>query len=150
MLRLTAVESAIMEKSLGEKLARSKIAVKKLQSSTLRLVYPDLGNPGYLSYCVWRCDSCKFTQWSISRCPDSVFLCGNNKAVPITWKLKKLKRVTEDPVTSEKVALAESADAGHFVTLMTKEIFGLETAPSVFCKTDKSVEKQELKGNARP
>ena len=66
------------------------------------------------------------------------------------WKLKKLKRVTSEKVTSEKVALAESADAGHFVTLMTKEIFGLETAPSVFCKTDKSVEKQELKGNARP
>ena len=53
MLRLTAAESAIMEKSLGEKLARSKIAVKKLQSSTLRLVYPDLGNPGYLKVIVY-------------------------------------------------------------------------------------------------
>ena len=65
--------------------------------------------------------------------------------------MKKLERVTENPVTSEKVALAESADAGHFVTLMTKEIFGLKTVSIVLCKTDnKSVEEQELKGNARP
>ena len=60
-----------------------------------------------------------------------VFLCGNNKAVPITWELKKLERVTKSSMASETMALAESADAGHFVALMIKEISGLKTAPSV-------------------
>ena len=43
---------------------------------------------------------------------------------------------------SETMALAESADADHFVDLMTKQIFGLKVAPTVFCKTDiKSLEE---------
>ena len=45
-------------------------------------------------------------------------------------------------MASETMALSESANAGHFVVLMTKEIFGLRTDPRVFCKTDnKSLEK---------
>ena len=60
-----------------------------------------------------------------------VFLCGNERAAPITWKSKKLERVTKSPVASETMSLAEAADAGHFVALMTKEIFGLETGPKV-------------------
>ena len=52
----------------------------------------------------------------------------------------------------ETMALAELADAGAFISLMTKEIFGL-TAQRVFCKTDiKSLEKHLIssKGNTRP
>ena len=49
-----------------------------------------------------------------------VFLCGNNRAVPITWKSKKLERATKSSMPSETMALVESADAGHFVDLMTK------------------------------
>ena len=52
-------------------------------------------------------------------------------------------------MASETMALAESADTGHFVALMTKEIFGLKIETRVSCKTDtKSLEK-ELKGNTR-
>ena len=65
-----------------------------------------------------------------------VFLCGSNRAVPIRWKSKKLERVTKGPMASETMALAESANAGDFVVLMTKGIFGLKTAPRRFCKTD--------------
>ena len=52
----------------------------------------------------------------------------------------------------DTMALAELADAGAFISLMTKEIFGL-TAPRVFCKADiKSLEKHLIssKGNTRP
>ena len=63
-------------------------AVRKSQSSILRLFYPDIGNPEYLKVIVCGCDPRKLTYWSVSRCPDSVF-CGNNGAVPITWKSKK-------------------------------------------------------------
>ena len=77
----------------------------------------------------------------VSQGAQMVLLCGNNRAVPISWKSKKLERVTKSLMASETMALAESPDAGHFVALMTKEIFGLKTAPRVFCKTDKSLEE---------
>ena len=48
-------------------------------------------------------------------------------------------------MSSETMALAESADTGHFVTLMTKQIFGLKAAPRVFCKTD----NKSLKGHEK-
>ena len=51
-----------------------------------------------------------------------VTLCGNNRAIPITWKSRKLERVSKNPMPSETMALAQSADTGHFVALMTKEI----------------------------
>ena len=50
-------------------------------------------------------------------------------------------------MASEVMALAESADAGHFVVLMTKEIFGLERAPRVFCKTDNKPLEEHLKSS---
>ena len=52
-----------------------------------------------------------------------VFLNGNNRTVPARWKSKKLGRVTKGLMTSETLALAESADAGHFAALMAREIF---------------------------
>ena len=48
-------------------------------------------------------------------------------------------------MASETMALAESADAGHFATLMSKEIFGLKTVPKVFCKTDNKSLEEYLK-----
>ena len=74
-----------------------------------------------------------------------MFLFGNNRAVPITWKSKKSERLTKLPMASETMALAESADAGHFATLMSKEIFGLKTVPKVFCKTDNKSLEEYLK-----
>ena len=38
-----------------------------------------------------------------------VFLRGNNRAVPITWKSKKLERVTKSSVASETMALVMQA-----------------------------------------
>ena len=83
-----------------------------------------------------------------------MFLFGNNRAVPITWKSKKSERLTKLPMASETMALAESADAGHFAALMSKEIFGLKTVPKVFCKTDNKSLEEYLKSskltNTRP
>ena len=73
-----------------------------------------------------------------------VFLCGNNRAVPITWKSKKLERVIKSPMASETIALAESVDACYFVALMTKEIFGSKTARRVFCVTDNKLLEEHL------
>ena len=95
-------------------------ALKKLQSSTLWLVYPDLGNPEYLKFLVYG----DVTHASLpSGAPQGawiVFLYGNIRALPITWKSKKLEAETKSPMSSETMAPPESADTGHFVTLMTK------------------------------
>ena len=56
-------------------------------------------------------------------------------------------------MASEAMALVKSADAGHFVALIRKEIFGLKIAPRVFCKTGNKLTERtfkELKGNTRP
>ena len=50
-------------------------------------------------------------------------------------------------MASETMALAESADAGHFATLMSKEIFRLKTVPKVFCKTDNKSLEEYLKSS---
>ena len=114
----------------------------KLQSSTLRLVYPDLRNPEYLKVIVYREVTHAGLPSGASQGTQTVFLRGNRRAVPITWNSKKLEKVTKIPMASETMALAESADADHFVALMTKEMFALKIAPRVFCKTDnKSLEK---------
>ena len=116
--------------------------MKKLHSSTLRLVYPDLENPEYLKVIVYRDATHASLPSGASQGAQMGLLCGNNRAVPITYKSKKLESVTESPMRSETMVLAQSADAGHFVTSMTKEIFGLKMVPRVFCKTnDKSLEE---------
>ena len=40
-----------------------------------------------------------------------VFLCGNDRAVRITWKPNKLKRLTKCLMASETMAFAELTDS---------------------------------------
>ena len=56
-------------------------------------------------------------------------------------------RVTKSPMVSETMALAESADADQFVALMTKQIFGLKTVPTLFCKTGNKTLEEYLKSS---
>ena len=52
-------------------------AVKKLKSSTLRLVYPDLGNTKYLKVIVYRDPTHANLHGGISQGAQILFLCGN-------------------------------------------------------------------------
>ena len=139
--RLSNYGKNLMVKNLLE----ANKAVKKLQSSTLRLVYPDLRNPEYRKVIVYGDATHASLPSGASQGAQTGFLCGNNRAVPIKWKSKKLERATKSPMATETIFLAESADAGHFVALMTKEIFGLKTAPRVFCYTDNKSPEEHIK-----
>ena len=77
-----------------QSLLEANKAVNKLQSSRLRLVYSVLGNPEYLSVTVYRDVKHASLPTGISQSTQIVFLCGNNRAVPIIWKSKKLERKT--------------------------------------------------------
>ena len=45
------------------------------------------------------------------------------------------------------MALPESADAGNFVALITKQISGMNTALRLFCKTNKKSLEEHLKSS---
>ena len=58
-----------------------------------------------------------------------------NRAAPIIWQSKKLKRVPKSPFAAETLVQAEGGDSGVLVAMMTKEIFNVETV-KVECITD--------------
>ena len=99
-------------------------------------MYPNLGDPESLEVVV-HCDA---THASLpsggSQGAQIVFVCGNGKVAPITWRSKKLNRITKSPIASETMALAEAADSAFLVSSMVQEIFGLKKRPDVICKTE--------------
>ena len=54
----------------------------------------------------------------------------------MSWKSKRIPRVTKSPLASEASALGDAADAGYLIASLTKEVFNLKTAPPIHCKTD--------------
>ena len=111
-------------------------AITKLKATNLKLKFPNLGVKDLLEVEVYSDATHASLPSGASQGAYIVFLCGNNKVSPITWKSKKLDRVTKSPLASETMALSEAADAGHFVAKMTAEVFSLKSAPSVTCYTD--------------
>ena len=67
-------------------------AVKKLQSSTLRLVYPDLGNPQYLKVIVYGNATHASLPSGASKDAQIVFLCGNNWGCSNHMKIEEIRK----------------------------------------------------------
>lgn len=111
-------------------------AVKKLQSTKSKLVFPDVGDPKKLHVEVYKDASHASLPSGASQGAYIVFLCGNGKVSPLTWKSKRLNRVTKIPLASETSALAEAADAGFLVASIVQEVFGVSKIPIVKCNTD--------------
>ena len=73
-----------------------------------------------------------------------IFWSGNGKVAPITWKSKKIDRVTRSPLASEVCAIVDASDAGYLVAEMAKELYQLEKTPKVHLYTDSKSLKQNL------
>ena len=71
----------------------------------------------------------------------------NGKAAPISWKSKRLDRVTKSPLATEVSAVADAADHGHLVAAMTQELFCLENLPKIQLLTDSRSLKEHLDSN---
>ena len=99
-------------------------AIKKLKDLSLRIVFPALGDPALWKVVVHGDATHASLPNGSSQGACIVFATGNGRSAPITWRSKKLERVTKSPLASETMALAEAADAGHFVSMMIKEIYG--------------------------
>ena len=73
-----------------------------------------------------------------------MFLKVRGRVVSISWKSKKLERVTKSPLATEISALADTADYAHLVASMFKELFCLDKLPMVELMTDSKSLKDNL------
>ena len=73
-----------------------------------------------------------------------VFLTGEGRAAPVTWKSKRLDRVTKSPLATEISAVADAADNGYLVAAMAKELFCLQSLPEIELHTDSFSLKEHL------
>ena len=118
------------------KLLEANKAVKKLQMTKSRLLFPDLGDPRRLEVVVYKDAAHANLPSGASQGGNIIFLMGKGRVAPISWSSKKLTRVTKSPLASEASALADAADSGFLVAMIIQEVFGLLEIPKVTCKTD--------------
>ncbi len=119
-------------------------AVRKLKTDQLKIVYPDLGEPENMKVVVYGDGSHASLPSGASQGGNLVFLTGNDRAAPITWKSKRLDRITKSPLATEISAVADAADHGHLVASMTQELFCLPELPQIELFTDSRSLKEHL------
>ena len=100
--------------------------IRKLKTDEMKIKYPGLGNLDDLGVVVYSDGSHATLPSGGSQGASIVFLQGRARSAPVTWKSKKIERVTKSPLATEVSAVADGADLGHLVASMTKEIFRLE------------------------
>ena len=119
--------------------------IRKLKSEQLRIMYPSLGDPAQMKVVVYGDGSHASLPSGASQGGNIVFLVGENgKAAPVSWKSKRLDRVTKSPLATEVSAVADAADYGHLVASMSKELFALGQLPEIELYTDSFSLKEHL------
>ena len=119
-----------------ESLIDANRAVRKLKATQMKLVFPDLGDPDAIRILTYGDATHASLPSGESQGANIVFVCGNNRVAPISWKSKKLERVTKSPLASEVSAIADSGDYAHLVASMVNEIFQLKKMPKIELRTD--------------
>jgi len=119
-------------------------AIKKLKNESMKLNFPNLGDPSKMKVVAYGDGSHASLPSGASQGANIVFLTGNGRAAPVTWKSKKLDRVTKSPLASEIMAVADAADSGFLVASITQELFGLKKLPIIELRTDSKSLKEHL------
>ena len=117
-------------------LIRANKVIRKLKSTPVSVLFPQLGDPGSLSVIGFGDASHGSLPSGASQGGVIVFLSGNEQTAPVCWSSKKLKRVTKSPLASEVSVLADTGDTAQLVASMVKEIFALQCIPQITCFTD--------------
>ena len=126
-------------------LVEANRTVRKLKSDHLKIVYPCLGKPEKMKVVVYGDGSHASLPSGASQGGSISFLVGENgKAAPISWKSKRLDRITKSPLATEISAVADAADYGHLVASMVQEIFCLKEIPVIELMTDSFSLKEHL------
>ena len=119
-------------------------AIKTLKSVEVKLMFPGLGQPEQIKVVAYGDGSHNSLPNGDSQGGHIVFLKGGKSIAPISWKSKKLERVTKSPLATEISAVADTADYAHLVASMLKEIFCLKKSPTVELVTDSKSLKDNL------
>ena len=119
-------------------------AIRKLKNDGMKLNFPGLGDPNSMKVVVYGDGTHASLPSGASQGANIVFLTGNGRAAPVTWKSKKLDRVTKSPLASEIMAVADAADSGFLVASITQELFRLEKLPNIELRTDSKSLKEHL------
>ena len=119
-------------------------AIRKMRTDQLEIVYPPLGKPEQLTVVVYADGSHGALPSGNSQGAGIVFLQGGKRSAPITWKSKKIEKVTKSPLATEVSAVADGADLGHLVASMTKEMFCLKEMSKIQMRTDSKSLKDHL------
>ena len=110
--------------------------IRKMRTEQMEIRYPPLGQPKDIEVIVYADGSHGALPSGNSQGAAIVFLQGAEKSAPITWRSKKIERVTRSPLATEVSAVADGADLGHLVASMTKEVFHLKNMPRIQMRTD--------------
>ena len=89
----------------------------------LEIAYPLLGDPEKIEVIVYSDGSHGALPNGNSQGARIVFLQGEGRSAPLTWKSKKIERITKSPLATEVSAVADGADMGYLVSSMSKERF---------------------------
>ena len=111
-------------------------AIRKMRTEQMEIRYPPLGQPKDIEVIVYADGSHGALPSGNSQGAAIVFLQGAEKSAPITWRSKKIERVTKSPLATEVSAVADGSDLGHLVASMTKEVFHLKQMPRIQMRTD--------------
>ena len=125
-------------------LVEANKAIKTLKSKEVRLMFPGLGLPDQFKVLAYGDGSHNSLPNGDSQGGHIVFIQGNDRAAPISWKSKKLDRVTKSPLATEISAIADTADYAYLVAAMIKEMFALESPPMIVLMTDSKSLKDNL------
>merc|ERR1712240_866378 len=122
--------------------------IRKLRTDQLKIVYSFLGEPEKMKVIAYGDGSHASLPSGASQGGNLVFLTGENgKAAPISWKSKRLERVTKSPLATEVSAVADAADHGHLVAAMTQELFCRKNLPKIELLTESRSLKEHLESN---
>lgn len=119
-------------------------AVRKVKTDYLKIVYPCHGNPNLMRIIVYADGSHASLPSVASQGANMVFITGNSRSAPITWRSKKLDRVTKSPLATEVSAVVDAADHGHLVASMVQELYSLDKLPIIELYTDSKSLKDHL------
>ena len=125
-------------------LTEANKAVRKVKTDDLRIVYPCLGKSTLMKIVVYADGSHASLPSGASQGANMVFVTGNGRSAPITWRSKKLDRVTKSPLATEISAAADAADHGHLVASMVRELYCLNKLPIIELYTDSKSLKDHL------
>ena len=123
-------------------LSEANKAIRKLKNDKMKMCFPGLGNPNDMKVVAYGDGSHASLPSGASQGANIVFLAGNGRAAPVTWKSKKLDRITKSPLASEVMSVADAADSGFLVASLVQEIFQLKEMPSIqICTDSKSLQE---------